>query len=209
MDLFKYLIDKSFEELPGGLYGLLSVTVVFCLSLLTVLLNPNYVFFEDMVSELGVGQGGIFFNLGLIFSGIIAIPFFISMGRTLNYDGVNEKLRKSAIIFSIIACISMSLIGYFPATPDNELISFLHGTATFISWVSGLIFIVLFSLLFLKTSKFSKFQAYMGFFVAIIFIITLCTWLPITEYAIMIAILIWVVTNATSLVISGIKGGND
>lgn len=205
MEIFKVIIDKSFEELPGGIYGLLSVTVVFLFGVLALLLTPSYIFFEDMVSELGVGQGGIFFNLGLIFSGIIAIPFFISLGRILNYDGVNGKLRKSAIIFSIISCISMSLIGCFPATPDNIFIGFLHGTVTFISWVSGLIFVMLFSIIFIKTSQFSKFQAYMGGFVAVFFILVLCTWLPITEYAIITAVIIWVVTNAISLVISGLQ----
>ncbi len=105
MDLFKYIIDKLLEEFPGGVEGLISVAVVISLSLLALFFNSHYIAFEGMVSELGVGQGGIFFNIGLILSGIIAIPFFISLGRTLNCEDISEKLRKRATNFSIIACI--------------------------------------------------------------------------------------------------------
>jgi len=177
MDLFKYVIEKLLEELPGGVYGLLSVAVAIFLSVLALLLNPHYIPFKGMVSELGVGPGGIFFNLGLIFSGIIAIPFFISFGRTLNCEGVNdEKLRKSAITFSIISCISMSLIGCFPAVQEDGIMLYIHGICTSICWFSGFIFITLFSILFLRLKEFSKLHAFSGFLVAGVFALVLYTW---------------------------------
>ena len=204
-DIILHVRKKMFVNPLGGAYGILSVVSAIILGVLALISDPNYIFFEDMISELGVGQGGIFFNFGLIFSGVTAIPFFISLGRSLNYEGVNEKLRKSAISFSIFSCISMSLVGFFPAIQEDEIISMAHGISTALCWFSGIIFTVLFSMMFLKASKFSKFQAYMGFFVAVIFILVLCTWLPITEYAIVIAIMIWVVTNAITLIRGGMK----
>lgn len=196
MDLFKYIIDKLFEVIPGGVHGLLSVAVAILLSVLALFLNHHYIPFKGMVSELGVDQGGIFFNSGLIFSGIIAIPFFISLGRTLNCEGANEKLRKSAITFSIISCISMSLIGCFPAIQEDGIMLYIHGIFTSICWFSGFIFITLFSILFLKSSRFTKLHAYLGFLIAGIFALVLCTWWVIFEYMIIIAISIWVIVTA-------------
>jgi hypothetical protein len=192
MDLFKYIIDKLLEEFPGGVEGLISVAVVISLSLLALFFNSHYIAFEGMVSELGVGQGGIFFNIGLILSGIIAIPFFISLGRTLNCEDISEKLRKRATNFSIIACISMSLIGCFPAVQENGIMLYIHGICTSICWFSGFIFIILFGILFLQTSKFSKIHAYLSFIVAGVFALVLLTWWVIFEYMVIIAISIWV-----------------
>ncbi len=197
MDIYNYLIDIFFNKLSGSLYGFLSVVIAFFFCLIALLSTPQYILFEHMVSELGVGSGSTYFNSGLILSGIIAVPFFISLGKSLNYKGVNENLRKSAIISSIISCISMSLIGCFPALQSNNLIFLLHGISTFICWFSGFIFVTIFSILFFKTSKFPKFNAYFGLLVAVIFMIVLCTWWPITEYAIIVAISIWVIINAS------------
>lgn len=205
MDLFKYIIEKLLEELPGGVYGLLSVAVAILLSVLALFLNPHYIPFKSMVSELGVGQGGIFFNLGVIFSGIIAIPFFISLGRTLNCECVNEKLRKSAITFSIISCISMSLIGCFPAVQEDGILLYIHGICASICWFSGFIFITLFSILFLKLSEFSKLHGFSGFLVAGVFALVLCTWWVIFEYMIIIAISIWVVYTALYMLYNDIE----
>ena len=200
MDIFKYIFDNLFEEIPGGIYGFLSVGVGIFLPILALLLNPNYVPFDGMVSELGVGKGGIFFNLGLILSGIIAIPFFISLGRTLNCEDVNDKLRKSAITFSIISCISMSLIGCFPAVQEDGILLYAHGICTSICWFSGFIFIMLFSILFRNSSRFTKMHVYLGFIVAGIFLLVLFTWWVIFEYMIIIAISIWTVVISLSMI---------
>jgi len=191
------LIDIMIGKIPGGVYGILSVAIEILLCLIALILTPHYIFFNHMISELGVGPGGIFFNLGLIFSGIIAIPFFISLGRTLNCEGINENLRKITTIISLISCVSTSLIGCFPAIYNNKIIFSLHGTFTFISWLCGLIFLILFSINILKVNIFSKIQAYLGFVVAGVYALVLCTWWPITEYALIFAVSIWIVINAS------------
>lgn len=199
MEIPKKIMDKLLEYLPGGFYGLLSVAIYIFCDIMAILFFPgSYNFLENMISDLGVGPGGIFFNLGLIISGIISIPFYMHLGRSLRSENIrSEILRKIAIVASLISIITYILIGFFPAIPENQIIFFIHGTLALISWVTGSIYCSFFSILMLKDVKFSKLQAYLGFIVSGIFILFLFTWWPLTEWLLTFAIIFWIIVNAS------------
>ncbi|MHA1488504.1 MAG: DUF998 domain-containing protein [Promethearchaeota archaeon] len=161
MAIYNIIGDKTLQWAPGGVYGLISVIIGICCNLIALLLFPGYNITINMISELGVGPGGLFFNLGFIISGLMAIPFYISLGRTLDGEGVNKNLLKSAKVSSIISCVTFSLIGIFPAIPENEIILIMHGIIALISLTCGAIYLILFSILMLKNKNFSKLQAYL------------------------------------------------
>lgn len=185
--------DRVLSRVPGGIFGILSVTIGVCGDFISIYLYPGYNIFINTISELGVGPGKIFFNIGVIFAGIIAIPFGIYLGRALNTKGSYEKLNKSAVVISIISCVSLSLIGVFPGNPAETLIYLLHGFCAFLCFFGGMIYLFLFSFLMLREPKFSKFLAYYGFFVAGLFLLFLFTWVPITEWIANIGIISWTI----------------
>ena len=196
MENLNFFMEKFFKFTPGGIYGLLSVFIGLLGDFLAFLFFPGYHILFNMVSDLGIGPGGIFFNLGVIISGLIAIPFYIYLGKILKNGNNNEFLRRGAIITSIISCIAFSLIGFFPSIEGNEIIYFLHGLFAFISWMSGLSYLLLFSILLIKDERFSRFKSYLGFSIIIIYLIFFFTWQPIIEWILSFSIVVWVLIMA-------------
>ena len=94
MEQGKNFLDKILRRISGGVFGILSMIIRVLCDFLAFLCIPGYDIFENMVSELGVGKGGIFFNLGLIISGIICIPFYIALIRSLTIEYLYDKTRK-------------------------------------------------------------------------------------------------------------------
>jgi len=189
-------IDKLFEIIPGGVFGLLSVALIILGEIIALLLFPGYNIFNNMVSELGAGPGGPFFNLTIIISGIIIIPYYIHLAKTFSGEAINENLRKYAILTAVISCITYSLLGVFPSIEDNITIYVIHGTLATISIASGLGYLLLYSILMLRAQNFSKYQAYHGFIVAVLYATFLLTWIPIIEWVMNMAILSWVTVNS-------------
>ena len=197
MEIEKSFFDKLLTLIPGGVFGLLSCVIVLSGDILSIILFPGgYNFFENMISELGRGPSGIFFNLGLIISGIVGIPFYIALYKIFDKETVNPIVRKSALIFSLISIFTFILVGIFPSIEDNYIVFVTHGTFAFLSFLSGILYLISFSILMLKDSKYSKFLACHGFIVAGTYLVIIFTWLPITEWIATFAIISWVIANS-------------
>ena len=186
VDFFK----KLFKIIPGSVFGLISFGLGIFTHLLGVLLYPDYDMIIIPISFLGDGYGGSIYRLGIVITGIIAIPFCIYLGKSFKNDHSNEPIRKIALIGSIIYCISLIFVGLF--WRGNSVVSFLHGFFAFLCWVDGLIFISLFSVLMLKDVKFPKSLAYFGFIIAGTFLLHLYVFKPITQWIMTLSILLWV-----------------
>ena len=200
MERFDFLVSKLLDFLPGGIYGILSVIIGILGDLLAFLLFPGYNSTLNMVSDLGLGPGGIFFNLGLIISGIVAIPFYISLGKVFNKESDNIIIRKGAILSAVISCITFSFIGIFPALRGNKLMIFLHGTFSFICLLTAIGYMLLFSILMFKDERYSILHVSIGIIVACIILLFLLTWLPIIEWLLTGAIIFWVLFNSIYLI---------
>jgi hypothetical membrane protein len=70
---------NNFFNKKGGICGLISIIIGICGDILAIIYFPGYNLLNNMVSDLGIGPGGIFFILGLIFSGILAIPHYVAL----------------------------------------------------------------------------------------------------------------------------------
>lgn len=189
-------IDKTLEVISGGVFGLLSVICIILGELIAFLLFPGYNIFKNMISELGAGAGAIFFNLSVIISGIIIIPYYIHLARSFIGENIKENLRKYAILAALISCITYSLLGVFPSIESQTIIYLTHGLLAAISIAFGLGYLLLYSILMLRAQNFSKYQAYHGFLVAIFYAAFLLTWIPIIEWVMNLAILSWITANS-------------
>lgn len=184
--------DKLLELASGSAYGLISMAIGTGAILISLSLYPGYDMCTQFVSWLGVGPGlaGPFFNIGLILTGIISLPFFISLGRILKQEeNGNQKLKERVVIISIIGCLSLALIGCFPAFNTTMLI--IHGIFAILFFFAGLFLCILFSYLLLIDSRFSSGLVYSGFVVAGIFIAYMCTFQPILEWLVLFSFGFW------------------
>ena len=200
MERKRNFIDKFLDIAPGGLYGILSVIIRISGDFIAFLFFPEYNMINNMVSDLGVGPGGIFFSLGLIISGIISIPFYVALARSLQSEGVNEKMRKTGLIFFYISDITYIMIGFFPSVEKIYLIYLAHGVFAIISWLTAIIYLVIFSKLMKKDRKFSALPSYSGYLLIIVMIIFLCTWLPIIEWVMTFTFIIWVLLISSYMI---------
>ena len=200
MERKRNFIDKFLDIVPGGLYGIFSVLIRMLGDFIAFLFFPGYNMINNMVSDLGVGPGGIFFSLGLIISGIISIPFYVALARSLQSEDVNEKMRKTGLIFFYISDITYIMIGFFPSVKNVYIIYFAHGLFAIISWLTAIVYLIIFSKLMTKDGKFSALPSYSGYFLIIVMIIFLCTWLPLIEWIMTFTFIIWVLLISSYMI---------
>ena len=133
MEDLKLYVNKLLKTPIGPICGLLSVIISLTGNSIALSFYSGFNFDDNMISILG-GEWSpyaIFFNLGLILSGIFASPLFLHINRILKEENISTKLRKAAIIVALTSCLIFTLIGVFPDLEDNELFRFLHGLLQF------------------------------------------------------------------------------
>ncbi|KKN01924.1 hypothetical protein LCGC14_1122920 [marine sediment metagenome] len=164
-------LNKLYDRIPGCIFGLLTFIIGFLGDIIALVLSPDYVMWKKSVSILGnieENPGGVFLRMGLIISNILAILFFIYLGRALKDENINENVRKIAVVSGIFTSVSAMLTGIFSGI--NEFISFLHGLFALFSWIGGITVCLLFGILMLKNLKFSKSIANFSLLIAGIFV---------------------------------------
>ncbi len=192
MNRGRKLIDKLLDTIPAGFYGIISIIIRITCDFLAFIFYPEYSIFYNMVSDLGVGPGGIFFSLGLFFSGIISIPFYVAIARSLKSDNIKERSRKSGLVLFYISDLTYILVGIFPSIKQNTIIYYTHGVLALISWLSVLGYLIIFSMLMLKSDKYSALPAYSSSLLIGFVIIAVLTWQPITEWLMTFMFWLWV-----------------
>ncbi|HDZ17349.1 MAG TPA: DUF998 domain-containing protein [archaeon] len=154
---------KSYTKI-GGIFGILSITFGLIGDIIALILFPGYNFLRNSVSYLCIGPGGLFFQFGTALSGIFALIFVLCVIQTLDEESTNPIIKKWAISFAIISCVSFMNLGIFCGS--YPIIDLIHGVSAVISWLSGIGYITLFSILMLKELKYPKIIAYVGFIVS-------------------------------------------
>jgi hypothetical protein len=210
------LKDIKLKFKYGGLYGLISILFGILGDLISFIMYPGYNFTKSAVSTLCKGPGGLFFQLGTVFSGIFAIPFVISLSKSFNEDDVSEKFRKAILYIAIVSCITFIGLGIFCGS--NPVIALIHGALAVSSWISGIIYVTGFNILMNKDSQFPNYLAYIGYCVSFIlfsmiflFILHffpelrfLMVILPSLEWINTISLVIWFIIISTFMIIKKI-----
>lgn len=186
----------------GPISGLLSVIVYSIGIIISYILFTGFDF-NCMVSWLGgeYSPGAIFFNVGVFLSGLFAIPFFIYLHKRTKAEVLNKQLRMSAIFLALSSCLFFSLIGLFPSLLYNFTFYIVHGIVFSISMITGIAYLLIYSIIFFKSKNFKKILSYIGFTIIVTMIIFLFTWIPIFEWLMTFAIIFWMVFVSTYLLV--------
>ena len=204
MERLNLYTNKFLDYFPGFIFGIIAIIIGLTGDFLAMSLYPGYSILTDMVSTLGLGPGGIYFNIGIFFSGLIAIPFYIDLGRSVRNENDSQTLLRTALTCAIISCVTMALVGIFPAIQSQQTVVFLHYLTAIISWLTGVIYCAIFSILMLRTPDFPKILAYFGFIPGSIILIYLFLIIfpitepivPIVEWSIVFAIISYIGINS-------------
>ncbi|MHA2288906.1 MAG: hypothetical protein ACXABG_08965 [Promethearchaeota archaeon] len=188
MEKLKPLVLNTYNFIPAPVYGLLSAVVGLSGDIISILLFEGYTL-NRMISVLGTGPGGVFFNIGTILSGIFALLFYLYLIKLI---GANDpKLFRAGRFFAINSCVFFSLVGIFPSS-RNLIIFVLHGTFALLSWLSAIIYLGIFSYLIFKNKIISKFFGYLALITGISIIVFLLTWIPLIEWIMALLVSIWI-----------------
>lgn len=193
--------EKLVKVIPSQYFGILSVTFGILGDIISYLMFPcsEYNLFEQPVSALCLGSGGIYFNIGNIFSGVFALIFVNTLGRIFNEEQVSGIIKRYAIISANISCICFTILGIFCGS--NIIIAYIHGIAALTSWGFGFFYFTFFNILIFQDSKFSKNLAIIGFivpiFLGLLMIIFFLHLIPIFRFLVIILpFLEWINTFA-------------
>ncbi len=85
--------------------------VIFIISVaVSILLSPGYDFFSNYLSELGVGNTALIFNIGVVLTAVLLIPFFVTL-----YEK-DKFLPQLIAILGVVGMIFFIGVGVFPLT---------------------------------------------------------------------------------------------
>lgn len=134
-----------------GLSGILSVLIISITGALSYILYPYYEYkiFLYVISALGVKESGIFFNAGLIFSGIFLIIFLINLNTILTKN-LSKRWQRISKVLALLSSVSYSLLGFFP------VIFIVHVILAFNFFFFGMFDYLILSYLILNNRKISN-----------------------------------------------------
>jgi hypothetical membrane protein len=190
------IIKRILIYIPGEFFGLLSVSSALGGILIAFFPFSGYNILFCDVSYLAASPYGIIFNIGLIFSGLIAIPFHFSMIKQIESQLISIKLKKTILSLSLTSSLTLSLIGFFPVLTGNVIILLIHGILALITFLGVTIYCFLYGVLFLKDQKFSFFHSFLSFSVSGIFIFYFTNRWSLIEWIAVLSIMVWITFNA-------------
>ncbi|MFW9973220.1 MAG: DUF998 domain-containing protein [Candidatus Odinarchaeota archaeon] len=203
MEKWDLFFEKLNTIIPGRIFGLLSITIGILGDIIAYFMYPGYNLFRMAVSDLCLGPGGIFFNIGNVFSGIFALIFVNTLIRTFKEINISMKLKKITIICANISCLSFVTLGLFCGS--NIIIRYIHGTAAIMSWTFGYAYLTFFNILMAKANKYSNTLAIFGFIITLPLILLiaffLLSFIPVLKdfLIVILAPLEWI--NTISIII--------
>lgn len=192
-NLSQILSSKLFCFL--GLVGVL--TGVFTI-LISAFLTPNYNPLNNTVSSLNQGPLKSLFNIGLVTAGILGLPFYYYLERTL--IGQYPRIRRIATAISMITCLSVAYLGIPPDPMYPTTFNVFHGIMVNITFTGSSVYIVLYSFVMSREFKYPKFLTYMGYQVGLLFISFIIIFYvnlflaPLFEWILTLLILTWILT---------------
>jgi hypothetical membrane protein len=116
-----------------ALCGILGPVIAYLAIALAIHFSPWFDWSGNALSDLGTGEAGFIFNLGLIAAGLVLIPFALFLERFFSHS----RLGRSGAIIFLLAVVSLALIGVFPEMEPflavHVLVSLLFFSLTAVS----------------------------------------------------------------------------
>jgi len=119
----------------GTICGLLAPTAFLTLYVIAMANDPEYTFFENYLSDLGVGAAAWAFNSAVIIAGSLTIAFAILTLRPTLEGGIIVDL---AVGFTMVGGVFLILVGIY--TEDYEDLHTIVSMGFFLSMEVALLF---------------------------------------------------------------------
>jgi hypothetical membrane protein len=118
----------------GALAGIVGPVTFMVLYVLAAVGDPEYVFFESYLSDLGVGRMAVLFNAAVIIAGSLTVPFAILAIRPSLDGGIAAE---AAVGMTVVSAAFLFLVGVF--TEDWPVAHRVVSYGFFMSMLVGLL----------------------------------------------------------------------
>jgi hypothetical membrane protein len=118
----------------GTYAGLAAPVAFFILYAIAAFGDPEYVFFDSYLSDLGVGRMAVFFNAAVIIAGALTIPFALLAIRPALNGGI---VAVTAVAMTLVGAGFLILVGVF--TEDHGHTHYIVSVGFFMSMMVALL----------------------------------------------------------------------
>jgi len=118
--------------------------------------------------------------------------FYIYLNEVFKRENVNERLRKISFFFAMASTVFFILNGLFPGYVDDLFFYWAHGTFALFCYLTAIVYIAIYSYIFLKNQKFSKIHAYMGFVIAGMISVFIFVWISPLQWGFTLPFFVWI-----------------
>ena len=94
----------------GTVAGIVAPLVFLVLYSVAAVGDPEYVFLQNYLSDLGVGARAVFFNSAVIIAGGLTVPFALLGVRPALDGGIAAN---AAVLLTVVAAVFLMLVGVF------------------------------------------------------------------------------------------------
>lgn len=181
----------------GGLSGILAGICFIVGYSIAWAMSPWYVFGGHYLSDLGVGEGALAFNMGAISAGLILIPFAWGLWSVLR----THVLGELGSLACAVAGIFLFLVGVFPEHAEPEGIHYAV-SVSFFSFIMAALMLLIWPLS--RSPPFSRLAAPLTLIVVILSAAVAVTFKegPLIETIAVLQIIVWGFVVSLQMVIS-------
>ncbi|MHA2297492.1 MAG: DUF998 domain-containing protein [Candidatus Hodarchaeales archaeon] len=142
----------------GPFFGLAATMTMLSFTLIAFFLYPGYDVLGQTLSKLGARPGtGILFNVGVILSGLLFIPFYYSLHLRFSHE--RRYLAGFRLLTGVLGAIFLISVGVFPDVPGLVMI---HIIVAFLFFLFTGMAIVLLSYEIIKYKWLEPFYGWLG-----------------------------------------------
>ncbi|MFX1588981.1 MAG: DUF998 domain-containing protein [Promethearchaeota archaeon] len=164
-------IDKIFEKIHASYFAFIGLIVFFVGLIPAMIAHPDFSFFVTHISYLGTPSNSlhIFFNVCWFITAIFIILFLLGFTQYLQEKGINSKWAWIGCIIGVLSAIGIMGMAIF----NSATVYIIHLIFELLFFMTGILYLFLYTYLEWKSSEFKNTQAIFNFIVALFFLLYL------------------------------------
>ncbi|MFW9772839.1 MAG: DUF998 domain-containing protein [Promethearchaeota archaeon] len=163
--------DRMYQKVNASYFAFIGLIIFFIGLIPSILMHPDFSFFVTHISHLGTPSNPlhILFNICWFVTAIFIILFFLGFTRYLQKKNISSKGSLITCILGILSAIGIMGMAIF----NSDTIYLAHLMFELLFFVTGILYLFLYTYLELKSSEFPRSQAIFNTLVVIFFLLYL------------------------------------
>ncbi|MFX0032784.1 MAG: DUF998 domain-containing protein [Candidatus Hodarchaeota archaeon] len=165
------LFDKMFEKFHASYFAFVGLIIFFIGLIPAMLMHPGFSFFITHISYLGTPSNPlhVLFNVCWFITAVFIIIFFFGFTRYLQKKDLSSKGLLATCLIGILSAIGIMGMAIF----NSDSVYIVHLMFELLFFITGILYLFIYTYLEWKSTEFTKFQAVFNFIVSVFFLLYL------------------------------------